>query len=245
MKKHHDESHENHERWLLTYADLITLLMIFFVVMYSMSKLDVAKYAALAQSLSLTMGGGKNIIGDNSPTPINTQPNLTELEQVATEQKQLSQIKEQVDKYLKYNGLENSVVTEIDERGLVVRLKDSILFDSGKAYIKDEYKEKFIKLGKILSKINRYIRVEGHTDNVPIKNSNFSSNWQLSAIRATNVVELLISQAGIPADKISALGYGEFRPVASNNTPEGRAKNRRVDIIILNSKFNQVENNKK
>lgn len=244
MKKHHDESHENHERWLLTYSDLITLLMIFFVVMYSMSKVDVNKYQALAQSLSVTMGGGKTIIGSDQISQIDKKPSIEQLEEMVDEQKKLSGLKSEVDKYIKENGMSSEVITEIDERGLVVRLKDSTLFDSGRADIKTSSQEKIIKLGKILSKIDSYIRVEGHTDNVPIKNSNFNSNWQLSAIRATNVVELLITKSGIRADRISALGYGEFRPVANNSTIEGKARNRRVDIIIINSKFNQIENNK-
>lgn len=241
MKKIEDESHENLERWLLTYADLITLLMIFFIVMYAISSINVQKFGQLAQSLGLALGG-KNMIADGTGKIVGTVSHVFE---PSTEEGKLEDLKGEIDKYLKKNGLENSVVTMIDEKGLSVRLKDSILFDSGKAEIKPKYRDKIVKIGQILSKTDSYIRVEGHTDNVPIYSREFKSNWQLSAIRATNVAELLIDQSGIKADKIAAVGYGEFRPIADNSTEEGKSKNRRVEIILINSKFNQIEENKK
>jgi chemotaxis protein MotB len=140
--------------------------------------------------------------------------------------------------------LGNQVVVELDERGLAIRLKDSILFDSGKAEIKNELKDQIGKIGKIINKVDSYIRVEGHTDNIPISNQYFKSNWQLSAVRAANVAEVLISESGISPAKISAVGYGEYKPIADNKTPEGRAKNRRVEILIVNEKFNEVEGGK-
>jgi chemotaxis protein MotB len=99
----------------------------------------------------------------------------------------------------------------------------------------------YIKLGQILSKTKSYIRVEGHTDNLPTHNDQFNSNWQLSSVRAANVAELLITNTGIDPSKVVAVGCGEYRPVASNQTAEGRAKNRRVEIIVVNDKYNQVE----
>lgn len=243
MKKIEDEEKENSERWLLTYSDLITLLMIFFIIMYSMSKLDAVKYQNVAQSLNAAMGGGRTMIGttDSPSAPGDSKPAVVD---TYTEQKdQMMKVKGDVDKYIKANNLQNDVVTEMDERGLVIRFKDSILFDTGQANIKSQFAGKIIKIGKILTKVSAYIRVEGHTDNVPIKNYQFNSNWQLSTTRATNVVELLISKSGIKPSRISAVGYGEYRPIASNKTQVGKAKNRRVDIILINSKYDTIEHN--
>lgn len=249
MRKKHEEKEPNNERWLLTYSDLITLLMIFFIVMYSFSNVDKNKYRQLVYGLNEAFGGkgGKSMVGvdgavnlDNDWKPTDT--NLVEQEEV----NKLEGIKKQVDKYLEETGLNGSVITKIDERGLELSFKDSLFFDSGKADIKPDQAKKLADIGKILNLKDisgNYIRVEGHTDNVPISNYLFKSNWDLSCIRASNVVQLLVNQSGIHPQRISALGYGEFRPVADNSTEGGRSRNRRIDIIIVNAKFNQVENN--
>lgn len=250
MRKKKPEKELNNERWLLTYSDLITLLMAFFIIMYGMSQVDSQKYAELASALSVSMGGGKNIVGTTngaSPltqTKVAIDPNTATNKQ-SEEDTKLSNLKAQVDKYLSKSGLKGSVATSIDERGLVISFKDSLFFDIGKAEIKPEFAQRLTEIGKILNRLDNYVRVEGHTDNVPIKNNEFASNWQLSAIRATNVAEMLINNSKIDPKRLSALGYGEYRPIASNGTDYGRRKNRRVDIILMNSKFNKIENNKK
>jgi len=247
--KRREEKEPNHERWLLTYSDLITLLMIFFVVMYASSNSDTTKYKQLAQSLNAAFsGGGATIMGDSSAISVTVPSDkvidtATDTAAAKTaEENQMEAIKKNVDKYLKENGLSNSASTKIDERGLQVSLTSTLLFDSGKANVKAESIKKLISIGKILNKVDNYVRIEGHTDSTPINNYEFSSNWQLSAIRATNVTELLISQAGIYPKRISAVAYGENRPVATNTTEIGKAKNRTVDIIILSSKFSKTEN---
>lgn len=231
-------------RWMLTYSDLITLLMIFFIVMYSMSQVDQNKYKQVAQSLSVAMGGGKSIIGADNTASINehvSEVDPSNPEQ--SEQQKLSALQKQVNTYLKQNGLSSSVGTNIDERGLVVSINDSLFFDEGNAAIKPQIQTKLIGIGKIINKLGNSIRVEGHTDNIPINNGQYSSNWQLSAIRAANVVQFFQSKVGIKPEKLSVGGYGEYKPVAANSTDSGRARNRRVDIIILSSKFDQMEHN--
>jgi chemotaxis protein MotB len=228
----------NHERWLLTYSDLITLLMIFFVVMYAMSNVDVSKYELLAQSLGVAMGGGQKVF-QVTPGISDTNKQLdSSANGMKTEVQKLSNLKNQVDQYLKKNGLASSVVTEISERGLEVSLKDTILFASGQADIKPEVQSKLIGIGKILNSIGNLIRIEGHTDNQPIHTSQFPSNWRLSVIRADNVTELLINSVHIQPQKISIVGFGEFYPKVPNTTPENMAINRRVNIVILNSLYN-------
>ncbi|MFL0247631.1 flagellar motor protein MotB [Candidatus Clostridium stratigraminis] len=247
-RKKHEEGHDNSERWLLSYADFITLLMIFFVILYSMSNLDNKKYQQIAAGFNKAMGGGgATLIGKDQGTPINDNSAPVDTNLVnADEQAKLEQVKTLVDKYLSSSGLSDSVTTTIEERGLVLSFKDSLFFDSGKAEIKSEQAKKLVEIGKILNQpiINSsFIRVEGNTDNVPINTYEYKSNMDLSVIRAANVSELLINQSGISPERVSATGYSEYRPKASNNTEEGRASNRRVDILIMNTKFNEVEKN--
>lgn len=247
-RKKHDEVHENHERWLLSYADFITLLMIFFIIMYAMSNLDKNKYQQLATGLNKAMGGGgATLIGnqqgsaiDKNAAPVDT--NVVNSDEVT----KLEQVKKVLDKYLQDSGLSSNVETKIDDRGLVLSFKDSLFFDSGKADIREEQIKKLVEIGKILNQpsiSDSFIRVEGHTDNVPISTNQYKSNWDLSVIRASNVAQLLIAQSGIKPERMSAIGYGEFRPKADNSTETGRSANRRVDILIMNTKFNAVENN--
>jgi chemotaxis protein MotB len=240
-KKGH-EKEPNHERWLLTYSDLITLLMIFFVVMYAMSNVDVAKYQKIAQSLGVALGGGKNVIQVTPGVSDSKQEISPGASGFKAEQAKLANLKKQVDDYLKKNGLNGSTTTEITIRGLEISLRDTVLFDSGKADIKPEAKGKLIAIGKIISTLPNLISIEGHTDNVPIHNSLFTSNWRLSAIRATNAAELLIENTNIPQQKISTVGYGEINPRVPNTTDANKALNRRVNIVILNSMYAPPQN---
>lgn len=242
--KRKPEKEPNHERWLLTYSDLITLLMIFFIVLYAMSNIDKQKFQTMATSFNIALGDGKSAstagietASSGNPTPIiPTSP---------TEEEKLNSMKSTLDNYIKDENLTNNLSTVIEEKGLVITLKDTLLFDTSKTDVKNDAKKQLIKLGSILNKIPNYIRIEGHTDNIPIHSNDFNSNWQLSVIRATEVTELLINKSGLDPKRISAVGYGEFRPVADNKTETGRALNRRVNIVILDNKFNNTENNNK
>ena len=250
--KRREEKESNGDRWLLTYSDLITLLMIFFVIMYASSTVNATKYKQLSKSLNAAFdgggggSGGKSIIGDQSGVSVldsgGKAADKTTAANKKSEENKMDAIKQNVDSYLKKNGLNNSVSTKIDERGLAVTLNSTLLFDVGKSDVIKTSTKKLISIGKMLNHVNNYIRIEGHTDSTPISNNEFSSNWQLSAIRATNVTELLVSQSGINPKRISAVAYGENRPVADNNTKIGKAKNRTVDIIILSSQFSKTEN---
>lgn len=241
-KKHEEEEeHQNHERWLLSYADFITLLMIFFIIMYAMSTLDQKKYEKLTTALNQAMGDGTAIADTGSNMGGETGNGLSE-------DAKLKKVKEKLDKYLKENNLSASVSTTIEKRGLVLSFKDSLFFDSGKAEIRPEQIDKLITISKIINQSiisDSYIRIEGHTDSVPMHNEIFKSNWDLSVMRASNVAQILIDKAGINPERLSATGYGEYRPKVDNSTVEGKSTNRRVDIIIMNSQFNEVENNKK
>ncbi len=231
---------ENQERWLLTYADLITLLMIFFVVMYTISNVNSKKFAQLSASMS------EALIGQNSGSFIGEAPGpLLIKEATAVGGKQelanMNEAKKELDKYIKKEGLQGKVEVSTEERGLVISLKEALLFNIGSAEITSEARQIILKVGQILAKLPNSIRIEGHTCNLPINTPQFPSNWELSTARATNVVRFMISQVGIPAERLSAAGYGEFRPLVPNTSESNRAKNRRVDIVVLKSFFDIAE----
>lgn len=231
---------ENNERWLLTYSDLITLLMIFFVVLFASSNVDKQKFKTLAESMNSAMGGGQHIIGDTDSNSMTDSNSIQETVQ-QSETDKLAELKKQLDTYLQQNNMDSATSVDISERGLVVTLNNSLFFDPGKADIRLDSEDKLVQIGKILNQMDNYIRVEGHTDNVPISNAMFHSNWQLSSVRAANVVEVLINKAGMTPQKLSTIGYGEYRPIADNNTPEGRQRNRRVELVVMSSKYNNSE----
>ncbi|MEL1136150.1 flagellar motor protein MotB [Desulfitobacterium sp. THU1] len=249
---------DNSERWLLTYSDLITLLMIFFVVMYSMSKVDADKFQAMAESLSITLGGASTAqveIGTSpaGPNLIETYPTKTPepsgdtLEEgkgagtgnADIENMTIESIKQKLDKFAFDNQIETKLVSSIEERGLVISIQDTLLFESGSAVITPRAREILEKINNVLASAPNYIKVEGHTDDLPINTDRFPSNWELSVLRATNVLHIM--QERIPAEQLSATGYGEFRPVTTNDNEINRARNRRVDLVILRSKYDLTE----
>lgn len=206
-----------------------------------MSTLDQKKYEKLTTALNQAMGDGTAIADTGSNMGGETGNGLSE-------DAKLKKVKENLDKYLKENNLSASVSTTIEKRGLVLSFKDSLFFDSGKAEVRPEQIDKLITISKIINQSiisDSYIRIEGHTDSVPMHNEIFKSNWDLSVMRASNVAQILIDKAGVNPERLSATGYGEYRPKVDNSTVEGKSTNRRVDIIIMNSQFNEVENNKK
>lgn len=244
-----EEKPQNHDRWLLTYSDLITLLLIFFIVLYSASRLDLGKYQAISKTLNAAMGGGKIVAQDpinnsTKPDDIIVKPTAAATinptgEKVLTEE-ELRQLSDKIRKILKRENLYPTISSSIQDRGIVISI-DAIFFDTGKSEINPKNVGKFIKVGKILSNINNYIRIEGNTDNIPIKTALFPSNWELSVLRATTVCRLFIDKCNIVPTKISAVGYSEYRPVDSNGTEKGRSHNRRVDIVILRTSLDPSE----
>ncbi|MEW8955085.1 flagellar motor protein MotB [Clostridium sp.] len=206
-----------------------------------MSSVNVNKYEELSNSFKGVLGGGDGIVGSGEESA--GEDSKEDIKSLSEEEK-LIDIKDNIEKYASESQIKDSITTTIEERGLVISFKDTMFFDIGRDEIKDEAKDKLVKISSILNKMDNYIRVEGHTDNIPIKNNEFKSDWQLSALRATNVTEFLIEYGDISPERISAVGYGEYRPIENENTEEGRSKNRRIDIVLLNSKFNNSENKK-
>ncbi|MFD2171986.1 flagellar motor protein MotB [Tumebacillus lipolyticus] len=237
--------HENHERWLITYADLITLLMIFFVVMYAMSAVDQSKFDSLSISLNKALHpsnqiqidsmGNSGIIskktkeGEKESKEENKTAGELKQEQ---EQQRLEDLKKKVENFIRENNLGGQINVLDTERGVQITLNDAALFASGSADLKVEAQRILGGMAPFLRIVPNRVSVEGHTDNVPINNSRFPSNWELSAVRAINVLHDL-EREGVPAARMFATGYADTMPLKSNDTVENRAANRRVNLIVL------------
>jgi chemotaxis protein MotB len=238
---------DNMDRWLLTYADLMNLLLIFFIILYAMSNIDSAKYEQLSKSLKAALGRGTVSsfapITGRGPSVIDR--NATSASPVlitSAEQQRMNEIGKKLSELIKNENLAGKIKVSSDERGIVISITAKLLFNPGSADIIPLSRPTIKDIGTILKNIpGNQISVEGHTDSDPIHNSYFSSNWQLSAMRAANIVELLVNNSYINPKDIRSAGYGEERPVAPNDTPANKAKNRRVDIVILKSEFNKAE----
>jgi chemotaxis protein MotB len=245
-KKHHDEDHIN-ETWLIPYADLLTLLLALFIVLFASSQIDQKKFQEIARSFSSALSGGIGVFDFPSPveqgnpqTSIRNNQQITKSQQALIERKELQQVQAKINQYIEKQHLNGELKTTLTEEGLLVTILNDILFDSGSAEVRPQDK----KIAKEISHLlvmnpPRSIIVSGHTDNVPIHNSKFSSNWELSVMRAVNFMKLLLENKQLDPRWFSAKGYGEFKPVASNATAEGRMKNRRVEILILPNKTNE------
>jgi len=243
MRKNQSEQHSGKagmERWLLTYSDLITLLMIFFVVMYALSSINSKKFQAIAVSLARAMGGGQSVLTNPGASLV---PGLSgeDLEKELAETNELERIKNELQAYIDQNGLNGKVTVNIEERGVVLSFQEVALFPLGSARLTPTARNLIVKVGQILLKTTQFIRVEGHTDDLPINTREFPSNWELSVARSTSVVQELIHELNFPPQRLSATGYGEFRPREPNDSVDNRQKNRRVDIVVLRSKYETAE----
>ncbi|HOZ07530.1 MAG TPA: flagellar motor protein MotB [candidate division Zixibacteria bacterium] len=228
------EDKENLDRWLLTYSDLITLLLAFFVVMYSMSQVDAKRFGQMAKALHGILKGGENVFDYDEAKPTEDGHGLLKLGN-------LRMLQARVDERFKGINRLDDVSSEITERGLVIHIVDRALFDEGAADLKPQAIDVLDLINDEVRAMPNHLRIEGHTDDRQIATLRFPSNWELSAARATEVVRFFVNQHDFPPDRISALGYGEFRPIRPNNSIENRAMNRRVDIVILTMELSLKE----
>ncbi|MDC8444349.1 MAG: flagellar motor protein MotD [Nitrosomonas sp.] len=243
-----DDAHENHDRWLVSYADFITLLFAFFVVMYATSSLNEGKYKILSNSLVTAFKSTASHMDTGQPqiaqSIIKTEPDgamikIMEKENGRTEQGQRVERKETLRSMAKdiLHALEplvnnGSVTVTQSAIGITVEINASVLFPPGEALLEENSIEALRAVAKVIRGHDHEIHVEGHTDNIPIHTIHFPSNWELSTARASSVIRQFIEN-GVDAARLTAVGYGENRPVDSNETSEGRKRNRRVSIMIL------------
>ncbi len=237
----HAEAHENHERWLISYADFITLLMVFFVVMYSMSSADSEKFKKISQSLSqafnvdVMQGASQTDMLDGIQTPEAPVDDLIADGEVP----QAQRLQAKIEALLDGSSQTPDVTVGRDKEGLVIRLSGSYLFDSGRAELKPNALAVLDTIADEIRTVPNDIRVDGHTDSTPIDSPRYPTNWELSTARALAVTRYLTETDGIRSGRVMAAGFGEFRPIAANDTREHRALNRRVEIHVLSSASSQ------
>lgn len=252
-KKTRHEEHEEHadESWLLPYSDLMTLLVALFIVMYSMSATDAKKFQEMSDAFNSVLNGGSGVLEERAMMPSKTQENSdknNEINQAISkkneeaelsklrqkEQEDLEKLKKQFDQYINKNGLTDLLSTKLNQSQLMITISDNALFASGQAVVKDDSRQLAKSIATMLQQFPDYeVVVQGHTDDIPISNSNYSSNWDLSADRALQFMKILLLNTNLNPRKFSAIGYGEYHPISDNTTAVGRSKNRRVEVSII------------
>ncbi len=251
-RRHDEEEHENHERWLVTYADMLTLLMVLFIVMFAMSQVDEAKFNALRSGLaegfgasSSFMEGSDSFLEDQpeqtSPEIISSQdfstqtsPQQAILDEAARENDRLEKIKEQVDGVLRQHGLSEDVQMSIDDRGLVISLVSRhVVFHPDIAQLSPRGQRVVDVLAPVLRKIPDDLRIDGHTNQVKVHPQFFATDWDLSAARAVTVLRRLNEAGGVPAGRLSVAAFGHEKPLVDPSEPGSQQVNKRVDIVVL------------
>lgn len=241
-RKKYEEDDDNHERWLVSYADFITLLFAFFVVMYAISSVNEEKYRVLSSSLLNAFGDapGRAIMVQPEhtvPPVVLTRPSPEKRranEALRREKEHLTRIARDIVSVLAPLVHEGKVRVTQTPRGVNVEINASVLFAPGDAKVSDESSSVLREVAAVLKDDDHAIQVEGHTDSVPIKNAFFPSNWELSAVRASSVIRLFVD-SGVREERLTAVGRGATQAVADNETPEGRLRNRRVTVMILSN----------
>lgn len=227
MRKKKMEEHENLERWLISYADFITLLFAFFVVMYSISAINEGKLRTVSEAINAAFN--PFIAFSSTNIKITREQSSTEIFKV--DMNLYLQVVPQIKK-IDETGQRIKVVK--DRRGIVIRIADNVIFETGRAEVLTEAEAALDKIAGLIRNKPNPILIEGHTDNIPIRTAAYPSNWELSTARAVSVMRYFTERKEFEPDRFSVAGYAEYRPVASNDTLEGRAANRRVDIVLLN-----------
>jgi len=242
-------------KWMVTYSDMVTLVLVFFILLFSMSQIDLHKFESITQSFqsravldflpstvpaddefpSNNGTGGSGVIADDEKE----EPNLEDLMEYLEDWEKKAEVNNRlytdVQDFLHTEELGDVISATQTDEGVILVLQDNILFDPGKAEILDSGRDFLNKVAHLINDITNIVRVEGHTDNRPMSSYRYPSNWELSGARAGSVVRYLIEEHGIDEERFLIAGYGETRPVAPNDTAENQSKNRRVEIVILNA----------
>lgn len=244
--------HEEHmdESWLIPYADLLTLLLALFIVLFASSEMDAKKFDQMVRSFNVAMNGGVGVLDQPSPIPLDpmlqqqtlhkgaqeaakTEEERKLEEAIRKETEDLKKLQTQLEGYIQSNQLQDKLQTKLTDEGLLITILDNALFDSGKADLKPEARKLAAEMAVMLVPHPKKVTVTGHTDNVPINRVEFPSNWDLSVKRSVNFLKVLLENSNLDPTKFSATGMGEYHPVADNKDAAGRAKNRRVEVAIL------------
>lgn len=228
-KKEHHEEHVD-ETWLIPYADMLTLLLALFIVMFAMSKVDQEKLKSMGAQFNVIFSGGSGVLESDSGSNVSLEEVISN---TTLEENKMNEMKQMLEEEISDGGYADKVKVELNNEGLNIAIQDVVLFNSGDVKILDGVTPLLTQVSKMLKGLDNEIKVVGHTDNIPISNDKFRSNWDLSAIRAINVMNFMVDSGGISPNKLSIQAYGEYMPKYDNSTEEGRAKNRRVEIFIV------------
>ncbi len=226
LRRKKDRGKKGAPSWMVTYADLMTLILVFFILLFSMSQIDLIKFQAVAKSFN-----SDSIFEDNSSVLLEQDYAEATIDDV-----QLDEILTEIRAYLAEHGLETTVTAQRNKRGVVLVLQEKVLFKTGEAEIIDMAKPFLSEIAHLLSTLSNQVKVEGHTDGRPIHTYRYPSNWELSGARASSVIRYFTDHHGIDAARFTAIGYGDTRPLAANNNSDNWQKNRRVEIVISDSK---------
>jgi len=246
MRRERRKSHGSHERWLVSYADFITLMFAFFVVLYASSKADLKKQQQVSQAIDSAFKS-LGIFPDSARRPVNpvsaasedkavTPMNIVmgeELLEPAQVKEGLEEVRKDLEKMLSNQIAQHTVSIQMGRDGLVISLREAGFFNSGSATPLPGTLPVLKEIVARLGKTPYDLRIEGHTDNVPIHNENFDSNWELSSTRATRIARIFLATRLIEPERLATAGYAEYHPVATNETAAGRSENRRVDLVVM------------
>ena len=234
-RKKKKEEEENRERWVVSYADFITLLFALFTTLYAISTMDAQRAKQMVHSIEQSFDakifdpGSKQLALDHGPNGNGDAFS----KKIILSREAMQSLQKSIEAILGLDEMKSSVHVSLDPRGLIISLGEGGFFDSGSEKIKPEGRMLLNRIANKLISTGNMMRIEGHTDTDPIQTSKFPSNWELSTMRAREIQKYLIEEFGFRDEKLSLAGYGEYRPVAPNDSPEGKARNRRVDIVIL------------
>jgi chemotaxis protein MotB len=243
-KKIHHEEHVD-ETWLIPYADMLTLLLALFIVMFAMSKVDSQKFEKISGDFNVIFSGGSGMqndgpnIGIPIPVPIEQSESKGESKNKIEENK-MNEMKQAIEQKIGSSGYADKVKVEVNEGGLEISIQDVVLFNSGDAEVLKSVNPLLLQISEMLRGLDNEIKIVGHSDNIPIHNAKFRSNWELSSMRAINVMNFMTESGKIEQIRFSVAAYADQRPKYDNSTEESRAKNRRVEIFI-NRKYPKAD----
>ena len=235
-KKQHHEEHAD-ESWLLPYSDVLTLLLALFIVMFAMGQTDEAKFKAMSEQFNIIFAGGSGVLeSDGSSTIPMEGTSGTETKSLTNtqiEENTMNEIKDTLEAEFAKEGYSDRVKVGLSSEGLEISIQDAVLFNSGEADVLKGVSPLLVQISNAIASLDNEIKIVGHTDNIPIQNGKFRSNWDLSSMRAVNVMNFMVGTGKIHPEKVSIQAYGQYLPKASNDTEAGRAQNRRVEIFII------------
>ncbi|MCD5323888.1 MULTISPECIES: flagellar motor protein MotS [Pontibacillus] len=261
LRRRDREQEKGAPKWMVTFSDLMTLILVFFILLFSMSQIDKEKFEAVAESFRsrAIFDFNPSVVDHNYPADQRNkeqdQKDMSEFESEKNDdvnkdqetgakdtQDSLNNLVTEVETFLKNNDLTEKITANRTDRGVVLTLQEQVLFNTAEAEIIPNGQPFLKKVGQLLNNIPNHVKVEGHTDNRPISTYRFPSNWELSAARASGVIRYLAEETAVDAARFTAVGYGDTRPIVPNNSEENWQKNRRVEIVILDPNYEEKEN---